>query len=199
MRSSKNRLLWVVIALLWSTVLVGGVWWYFNTEPNVLAQVNGTEITAAMVEREINLKRLDLTDTLPPLTAAEEAQLRQETVTELVDRQLMLQAAAEADLVLDEAEVARRVDVLLGGYGQQGLPTGTDTEADAYRQLVEQALSRAGLTEADLTMWVRQIYTVETFVDDIIAPDAATYTERQQAVERWLRQARQQGTVETYL
>lgn len=197
----KVPLSWLIIAIVLLGLIIWqlGSWISLSGQPETLARVNGVEITSDMVAHEISLKRLDPSGMLPALTDEAATNLKAETVEALVTRQLILQAAEADGFELDEAEIEQRVQQILRGYGAQGLPTGARTiDEQAFTQQVQQALARADLKEADLRQWVRAVYTVEAYLDQVVADEVTSYAVRQQQVDRWLKQARQQAVIELY-
>lgn len=189
----------IAIVLFGLIVWLLGSWISLSGQPKTLARVNGVEITSDMVAHEISLKRLNPSGMLPALTDEAAASLKTETVDGLVTRQLILQAAEAEGFRLDEAEIEQRLQQVLRGYGSQGLSTGARTvDEQAFAQQVRQALARADLTEADLRQWVEAVYTVEAYLNQVVAAEATGYAAGQQQVDRWLKQARQRAVIEMY-
>ena len=148
--------------------------------PGYVATVNGVVITPEMIDREVNVSRLNVSAPLSPLTGDDLAAAREEALNQLIDRQLVLQAAAKQQFVLSEKEVQERVDLLFGTY--------TDQEIDA-------ALAQIDATRGDLNWWVSEIFTIEAFTIEVILADALP-EQRQEVYNNWFNEQRRSAQVE---
>jgi peroxiredoxin len=149
-------------------------------EPEYLAVVNGAAITPAMVERELKISRLNVTTPLPPLQGDELLFAREEALNQLIDRQLILQAAARDGFILDEATVVQYVDLLYGSHSDEAL---------------EAALRQTEASFEDLSWWVGEIFTVESYITQVILADAVGEG-NQDIYNEWFNQLRAEATVE---
>ncbi|MBI1881564.1 MAG: redoxin domain-containing protein [Chloroflexi bacterium] len=154
-----------------------------ETLPQVMATVNGVAITRETVEKEITVSRFNVASPLLPLTGDDLDRATDEALNQLITRQLVLQAASRQNFVLDDAVIESRVELLFGANGDQALD-------DALRQV--------GATHADLTWWVRELTTIETFTVKVIMAGAAP-EERQQVYNDWLNAQRAAANIKTYL
>lgn len=151
--------------------------------PQVVAVVNGETITRDMVESELKISRLNVIDPLPPLTGEDYDRAVEEAVNQLVNRHLILQAAARQNFALDDAFVEDRADLLFGSTGAEALQT---------------ALEQSNATRDELLWWVREIFTVEKFMTDVVMAGAAP-AERQNVYNNWLNTRRAEAEIKIYL
>lgn len=158
--------------------------------PAVVALVNGEAITRQMVEAEINVGRAtnllsleQLEQTLPPLSAEDRRRAQEEAVLQLVNRHLILQAAARDGYRLDPADVEARVQLLFGTFDEAKL---------------DSALDRAGATRADLVWWVGEIATMEAYTVNVIMA-GATPEDRQKVFNDWFNARQVEAVVINYL
>ena len=151
--------------------------------PEVVVSLNGEAITREMVEAEINISRLNVNSPLPPLIGEDLTRAQTEAINQLITRHLILQAAVHQNYTLDEAFVQERVDLLFGTYGDEAL---------------DQALQEIGATRAEVTWWVREIFTVEGFTTEVIMADVAPEA-RQQVYNDWLNLQRSTATIKSFL
>jgi len=192
----KRLVIISLVGLLGVLVLAGMLFTLFITDnpasisatptdslPQVVAIVNGEAITRDMVEAEVKVSRFNVVEPLPPLTGDDLARAQEEAVNQLITRHLILQAASRQKFALDEAFVQDRVDLLFGTYGDEAL---------------NQALQQGGVTRADLSWWIREIFTVEEFTSRVIMA-AAQPENRQQVYNDWLNDQRAAADINTYL
>lgn len=151
--------------------------------PQQVATVNGVAITQEMVERELKVSRLNVLSPLPPLTGDDLARAEEEALNQLINRQLILQAASRQGFVLDDDFIAERTASLFGR---------PDDEA------VRSALEQAGVTYTDLLWWAGGIFTVEEFTTQVVMADAAP-EDRQQVYNEWFNEQRAEARIETYV
>ncbi len=151
--------------------------------PDPVATVNGVAITRDMIDREITVSRLNILEPLPPLTGEDLVRAREEALNQLINRQLVLQAAARQGFKLDEAFIQRRVDLLFGTYGDEALA---------------EALEQAGITSDDVFWWVSELTTVEEFTVQVIMAGASPET-RQRVYNDWLNEQQAKAEVKTFL
>ena len=137
--------------------------------PQTLAIINGIAITQEMVDRELKISRLNVSNPLPPLTGDDLARAREEALNQLLSRQLILQAAAQAGFVLEPAYVSDRAKLLFGPQDDQALTT---------------ALAEIEATQDDVLWWIGEIFTVEEFTTKVIMADIAP-EDRQQVYNEW--------------
>jgi len=147
-----------------------------------LALVNGVAITPNMVEREIRVSRFNIIDPPPPLSGADLERAGQEALNQLISRQLVLQAAAQQGFVLDDHFIEQQVALLFGGYGPEKL---------------NQVLTQAGLTRADLFWWVAELTTVEEFSLQVVMAGAAPEN-RQRVYNDWLNRRQAEAIIQTF-
>lgn len=149
----------------------------------VVATVNGVAITRQMVESEIKISRLNVAEPLAPLQGENLARAQIDALNQLINRQLILQAAAQQNFRLDEAFVDEQVNLLFGSYGDAAL---------------DQALHQAGATRADMHWWVGEIFMAEQFTTEVIMANAAP-EQRQQVYNEWLNARRAAADIQIYL
>lgn len=153
-----------------------------NTFSQIMATVNGVAITREIVEKEITVSRFNIASPLPPLSGDDLSRAADESLNQLITRQIVLQAASRQNFVLDEALIESRVELLFGANGDKALD-------DALRQV--------GIDRADLTWWVRELTTVEEFTVKVIMAGAAPEA-RQQVYNDWLNAQRAAADIKTY-
>ena len=151
--------------------------------PQVIATVNGVAITPEMVDTEVKVSRLNVVAPMPALSGEDLERARDEALNQLIDRQLILQAAARQNFHLTDEFVLKRVDLLFGTKG-----------ADA----LDEALAQIGATRDDVAWWVREIFTVEEFTTKVVMAGAAP-EERQQVYNDWLNAQRAAAEMKNYL
>jgi len=122
----------------------------------IVAEVNGSPITTRHVDVEFAVQKdlqLRLAGKVLDATPAATAAFRRDLVDRLVDRWLVLDAAAKAGIAVSDADAAGAVDAVDARFG---LPTGT----------VRQAIvgSPYGLTDADVDTWARQQMLADAYV-----------------------------------
>lgn len=122
----------------------------------VVAEVNGAPITSRHVDVEFAVQKdlqLRLAGKVLDATPAAAEAFRRDLVDRLIDRWLVLDAAAKAGLSVSDAEAAGAVEQVDARFG---LPAGT----------VRQAIlgSPYGLTDADVDTWARQQMLADAYV-----------------------------------
>jgi len=147
--------------------------------PKQLATVNGVVITQEMVDRELKISRLNVTEPLPPLKGEDLVRAEDEALNQLVTRQIILQAAAREGFSLDEEFIESRVDLLFGTYGDE---------------VLDEALKQADASRADLNWWVGELFTMEEFTTQVVMAGAAP-DDRQQVYNEWLNTQQAQAQV----
>jgi SurA-like N-terminal domain len=145
-------------------------------EPRVVARVNGTPITDAMVNEVV--KSLIVARGAPP-SSDEIAQLSDAALASLIDLELLYGAAQQAQVRVGDDEVQAEI-------ARSKARLGGDDAAFAA------ALQRSGLSEAQLAVETRRTLMVERFVErrlmkDVrVTPEAAQrfYDEHKQEFQR---------------
>src|SRR5512145_801379 len=131
-------------------------------EPQVVARVNGTPITDAMVNEVV--KSLIVARGAPP-SSDEIAQLTDAALASLIDLELLYGAAQQAQVRVSDQEVQAEI-------ARSKARLGNDAAFAA-------ALQRSGLTEAQLAVETRRTLMVDRFVErrlmnDVrVTPEAA--------------------------
>lgn len=127
-------------------------------DASVAAEVNGSEITAAALDQRVSQQRRTLRERLGELPPGfSDSLLRQQALESLITRELLRQAAADANLRVDDARLARRI--------QQQSMFQSDGRFD--RQRYERTLAQAGLSPTQYEARIRQQYRVEQLRDGI--------------------------------
>ena len=153
-----------------------------ESAPEYLAVVNGVAITPDMIERELKISRLNLTTPLPPLTGEDLLVAQQEALNQLIERQLVLQAARRQGFSLNDDAIQRSIRLLYGAHSV--------AELDA-------ALAQVNATRDELEWWVREIFTVQAFTTDVIL--AGVPSEQSQLVyNTWFNRQRAEAKVDIY-
>lgn len=150
--------------------------------PRTLAIINGIAVTQEMVDRELKISRLNVSNPLPPLTGDDLARAREEALNQLLSRQLILQAAAQTGFVLEPAYISDRATLLFGPQDDQALTT---------------ALVEIKANQDDLLWWVGEIFTVEEFTTKMIMADTAP-EDRQQVYNEWLNAQQSAAKIEIF-
>lgn len=152
------------------------------TDPQILATVNGEAITQQLVDREVQVSRLNLNEPLPPLLGDDLTRAREEALNQLISRRLVLQAASQQGFVLDDTLVESHVRLWYGSH-----------EPSRWVEV----LAQVGVTHAEVRWWVREILTVERFMTEVILVEAAV-DERQAVYNAWLNQRRAAAEITVY-
>lgn len=151
-----------------------------ESPPDYLAIVNGVAITPEMIDRELKISRLNVTAPLPALAGEDLRVAREEALNQLIDRQLVLQAASRQGFSLDDDTIQQSIKLLYGAH--------SDTELD-------EALAQVNATRDELEWWIGEIFTVQTFTTDVIL--AGVPSEKSQAVyNTWFNQQRAEAKVD---
>ncbi len=164
----------VVVAIL---LIAGGAYWYLTnrqgeeaaettTESEVAAIVNGHEIDRATLDRSIE----QVTGTYAAQgidTSGEEASaaIREQALTALINRQLMIGAATDAGLTASDEEVEAEFQVAVENVG------GTEN--------LTTALSDIGMTEADLRADIANDVIINKYLDENLGFKALTVTDEE--------------------
>jgi peroxiredoxin len=151
-----------------------------TASPEYLVLVNGVAITPELVDRELKISRLNVATPLPPLTGDDLVAAQEDALNQLIERQLILQVARRNDFVLSDEIVARYVDLLYGSHSAEELAA---------------ALQKVDASAEDLAWWVGEIFTVETFITDVVLADAAS-GQSQDVYNEWFNALRAEATVE---
>lgn len=174
-RGNKNlSAILVVVAIL---LLAGGAYWYLaerqgeeaaetEGESEVVAVVNGHEINQATLDRSIE----QVTGTyaaqgIDTASAEASAGIREQALTALINRQLMIGAAAAAGLTASEEEIQAEYQVALDNVGgAESLTT---------------ALSEIGMTEADLRADIANDVIINKYLDENLKLDTLTVSDEE--------------------
>jgi FKBP-type peptidyl-prolyl cis-trans isomerase (trigger factor) len=174
-RGNKNlTAILVVVAIL---LLAGGAYWYLterqgdemaatDEENQVAAVVNGHEIDRATLERSIE----QVTGTYAAQgidTSSDEANatIREQALTALINRQLMIDAATAAGLTATEEEIQAEYQVALDNVGgEESLAT---------------ALSDIGMTEADLRADIANDVIINRYLDEKLKLNTVTVSDEE--------------------
>lgn len=164
----------VVVAIL---LIAGGAYWYLTnlqgeeaaettTEGEVAAIVNGHEIDRATLDRSIE----QVTGTYAAQgidTSGEEASaaIREQALTALINRQLMIGAATDAGLTASDEEVEAEFQVAVENVG------GTEN--------LTTALSDIGMTEADLRADIANDVIINKYLEENLGFKALTVTDEE--------------------
>jgi peroxiredoxin len=155
-----------------------------TTDPSMpLATINGVAITRQMLDTELKISRLNVMEALPSLSGEDLTRAQKEGLNQLVNRQLVLQAAARDGFRLTDAAIQERAKLLFGAYGEEAL---------------DQALTQAGATRHDLLCWVSEITTVEEYTVQVIM-DQTTAETRQRVYNDWLNAQQAQADIKIFL
>lgn len=128
-------------------------------DPNVIATVNGEVIKREDFERKL-AREAQAMEGNGPHTPEQVEPYKQALVETLIERALLLQAAAAAGLAVTAEEVDRRVLALASEY-----PAGT----------FDEALAKSGTTRAGLTRSTREQLTIEKLLaQEVLARVAVT-------------------------
>lgn len=162
----------VVVAIL---LIAGGAYWYLSerqgeeateTEDGgeVAAVVNGHEIDRDTLERSIEQVSGSYTAQGIDTTSAEAvAAIREQALTALINRQLMIGAASGAGLTATEEEVEAEYQVALENVG------GAEN--------LTAALSDIGMTEADLRADIANDVIINKYLDEKLGLNTLTVSD----------------------
>lgn len=148
----------IVIAISIPFALWGIQAYVSGPDPSVAAEVNGTEITAATLDQQVSQQRRMLRERFGELPSGfSDRLLRQQALESLITRELLRQAAADANLRVNDARLARRI--------QQQSMFQSDGRFD--RQLYERTLAQAGISPSQYEARLREQYRVGQLRDGI--------------------------------
>lgn len=175
--SQGNKGLTAILVVVAILLIAGGAYWYLTsrqgeeaaettTESEVAAVVNGHEIDKATLDRSIE----QVTGTYAAQgidTSNEEASaaIREQALTALINRQLMIGAATDAGLTASDEEVEAEFQVAVENIG------GTENLATA--------LSDIGMTEADLRADIANDVIINKYLDENLGLKALSVTDEE--------------------
>lgn len=137
-------------------------------EPDaVVATVNGTEYTKAQVEKKITEMSQQMRGQIPP---GMEGQMAQQALNNLVDQQLLLEAAASAGVKAADEEIQKQYDKFAG-------------RAPSPAEF-QNALTSMGFTEESFRAEIGKNLTIETLLTDKLANAKAVTQEDVEAYYR---------------
>lgn len=142
----------IVIAISIPFALWGIQAYVSGPDESVAAEVNGTEITATALEQRVSQQRQLLRERfgeLPP--AFSDRLLRQRALETLITRELLRQAAADANLRVSDARLASRI--------QQQSFFQSDGRFD--REMYRRTLAQAGLSPSQYEARMREEFRLE--------------------------------------
>lgn len=142
----------IVIAISIPFALWGIQAYVSGPDESVAAEVNGTEITATALEQRVSQQRQLLRERfgeLPP--AFSDRLLRQRALETLITRELLRQAAADANLRVSDARLATRIQ-------QQSY---FQNEGRFDRDLYRRTLAQAGLSSSQYEARMREEFRLE--------------------------------------
>lgn len=173
--SHGNKSLSAILVVVAILLIAGGAYWYLTNrqgeeaaetegESEVAAVVNGHEIDRTTLERSIEqvsgsyaAQGIDTTST------EASAAIREQALTALINRQLMIGAATSAGLSASEEEIQAEYQVALDNVG--GLDNLTT------------ALSEIGMTEADLRADIANDVIINKYLDEKLGLNTLTISD----------------------
>lgn len=175
--SGGNKNLTAILIVAAILVIAGGAYWYLTTrqgeeaaettsEGEVAAVVNGHEIDKATLERSIEQVSGSYTAQGIDTSSAEaSAAIREQALTALINRQLMIDAAKGAGLTASNEEVEAEYQVAVENIGgAENLST---------------ALSDIGMTEADLRADIANDVIINKYLDENLGLKDLTVTDEE--------------------
>lgn len=149
----------------------------------VMARVNDESITEAMVEREVGIARVlyPLSQGIPVGSDQETlSRMRADLLSSLVDERLLVQAAQDAGMTVRDAEVDKRLDDILSRAGL--------TEAD-----MSELLAGVGLSLNNVRSSLRSTMLAERFVAESPPPEGVI---TQSAYGAWVSELQADAEIE---
>ncbi|MFQ6058716.1 MAG: redoxin domain-containing protein [Anaerolineae bacterium] len=190
-----GKLRWVLLGVALVALLVAGAWflriWSQKATtislPDVVARVNGEEITRQDLERMININRALYPIMQGREMVMDETSLRQfqiQVLDQIIDNRLILQEAAKAGTTVSEAEVEAELASFRNQIG-------------VSESQLEAQLARVGLGQDALRSWMREELTRNRFLATNVLQGSAA--EQQQTYKAWLNDLQARAQVEIYL
>lgn len=130
-------------------------------DPEVVAIVNGEPISRSVFEKELT-RELRSFEPVEPQRPEQVEPYRRALLNEMIDRTLLLQAAAKANLTASPEEVDRRVMRISADYPAEGF---------------DDALAQGQLTMAELKQKTAALIVIERLFDEHVYPRVAVTEE----------------------
>ncbi len=179
----NNHVKYAVGILIAGALVAGGYLWYQNQDqsttsayPDVVAVVNGTEISADTFEQSVaRTTELAVAQGALPTDPTVRAQIEEQAIDVLVNTTLFLEAAREAGITTTPEAVAEQYILIQEQFGGEAAlaaelerqnMTPADLNADIEEQLIvdEYITTEAGLNELEVTA-----EEIQAFYDSIPA------------------------------
>lgn len=113
---AKGWIAWTIVILIAIPFALWGIQSYFDPSPQVtVAEVNGTELSLQAFQRAHYQQRRRLQSLLGEdfdVNTLDEGRLRQQTLAQLVEEELLIQAGRESGLAISEQQLAERIHSL---------------------------------------------------------------------------------------
>jgi len=138
-----------------------------GAEEEIVARVNGAPIARAEFEREVRLATQRATQTGKGLDEERRAALRQQTLEQLIGRELLLQASQENKIVVDHNAVDGKLEDI-----KKRFPS--DKE-------YQETLGRMGLSEEHVKSQIRDGLTIERLIETEIVEKIVVSEEESQS------------------
>ncbi len=177
----------IVIAISIPFALVGIQAYLSGGGGQSVAEVNGSEIPAAQVDRQVSQQRAQLRERfggdLPEMFSDE--MLREQALNQLITREVLRQTAAEARVRLSAEQLASRI------RQQEPFRQNGQFNRELYRRLLE----RSGMTPQQYEAQVRQAFRIEQLRSGLASSSFALASEARYAAQLQ-RQERHVGVLE---
>jgi peptidyl-prolyl cis-trans isomerase C len=118
---------------------------------NKVAVVNGTVITEKELDRQVSFLEMKLQEAGKPVNGADLAEIKRDALENLIDEELLYQAAVKQKSKVSDAEINHALSTIKARFPNE----------NEFRN----ALSKAGLSEAALKSQVDRNLTIEQFID----------------------------------
>lgn len=173
--SQGNKGLTAILVVVAILLIAGGAYWYLEQRPEgeatemegeseVAAIVNGKEIDRATLERSIEqVNNNYVAQGVDTSSAEATAAIREQALTALINRQLMIDAASKAELTASNEEVEAEYQLAVTNVG------GAEKLATA--------LSDIGMTESDLRADIANDVIINKYLDEKLSLDTLAVTD----------------------
>jgi|GEM_PF-3187442 len=192
-KSQKNTIILVVI-LIALVLIAGGAYLYTKNKPLLnnadsnsgltlegdatVAKVNGTEINSVDYNMAITQLANNYTSQGITISEADHDTLKDQAVSALVNKQLIIDAAHDANITPDNSKIEENYQTILESYNND-------------EKSLTDALAKSGLTKDDLMSDLKDEALIDAYLKNVIGIDNVTVSDEE--VANYYDQAKEQA------